>query len=272
MLQAYLDESGIHADAEVCIVAGYFGKKGPWRRLESGWKAVLRNRDFDVPLDKFRAKDAVKGTDYFYGWGDDRRETFLGALGKAIADSGVHPVCYGLIVSEFFNFSLAERRFLTGATWNAEQRRFLSSGSPNRPYFVAFTECLKIVSLRASVVSKADFYFGTDRAVAKYAESLFRYLKWRSRIITTDKFGRIAFPYASETPALQAADLFSYLSYRHMIERRQTGDWKTPPSRLLLSMLQNRKDPGDTSFRTEQHMRAMMAHVPLLAQGTAGGM
>ena len=35
MIFAYLDESGIHDGAEGCVVAGYFSKKGPWRRLES---------------------------------------------------------------------------------------------------------------------------------------------------------------------------------------------------------------------------------------------
>jgi len=267
MLSAYLDESGIHDDAEVCVVAGYFAKKGPWRRLESGWKATLRRREFNVPLGKFRAKDAVKGTNYFYGWGEERRESFLSALGRIVADSGIHPVCYGLIVSDFFSFSLDERKFLTGATWNAQSQMFMSSGSPNRPYFVAFTECLRMVNLRTPPASKVDFFFGTDRALAKFAESLFRHLKRRRNIVTSDRFGTISFPYASESPPLQAADLFSYLSYRQMLERKQTGDWETPPSKLLISLIRNRIDPGDTSFRSEQLMRAMIAHVPLPKTG-----
>ena len=264
MLNAYLDESGIHDGAQVCVVAGYFGKKGPWRKLEASWKATLEQKDFRVPLKEFHAKDLIKRRGFFQAWSNDRYQEFLRALGKTVAECHIHPVCYGLFVDDFFKFSLAERRFLTGGTWNATRQRFLSTGCPNKPYFVAFTECLKTVVSHTPMGARAHFFFGVDRPVAEYARGLFRYLKLRSQIISTNRFGIIGFPLASLTPHLQVADLFSYLSYQHMLERKASGDWSSPPSRLLLAMLRNRKLEVDTSYRTGKLLRDMISVVPNL--------
>ena len=43
MLQAYLDESGIHEGAHVCIVGGYFGGPGQWSKFGAEWKRVLED-------------------------------------------------------------------------------------------------------------------------------------------------------------------------------------------------------------------------------------
>jgi hypothetical protein len=266
MLQAYLDESGIRGGALVCIVAGYFGKKGPWRKFAAEWRATLGDKNFNVPLEEFHAKDLIKRRGFFQTWNDERHQDFLRALGGAVAGCRIHPVCYGLIVGDFFKFSLDERRFLTGGTWSATKQRFLSSGCPSKPYFLAFTECLKTVVSHTPMAERAHFFFGVDRPVAEYATRLFRYLKLRSKIISTNRFGMIGFPLASETPHLQVADLFSYLSYQHMLERNASGDWASPPSSLLLALLRNRKREIDTSYRTEKLIRDMISVVPNLAK------
>src|SRR5260370_17871616 len=104
MLQAYLDESGIHDGAEACIVAGYFGKKGPWRRLDSGWRTTLRK--FGVPLHEFHAKALMRREDFFKGWRHEKHAEFLKALGETVAGCLIHPVFYGLLVEDFFRFSM----------------------------------------------------------------------------------------------------------------------------------------------------------------------
>jgi hypothetical protein len=113
-LEAYLDESGIHGGSEVYIVAGFFGKKGAWRRLETEWRRT--HAEFRVPLEEFRAKKLMKREGVFRGLTRERHEEFVNALARAIADSRIHPLCYGIFVADFFKFSLIERRFLTGAT------------------------------------------------------------------------------------------------------------------------------------------------------------
>jgi hypothetical protein len=112
MLLVYLDESGIHSNASPCvIVAGYFGKKGEWRRFESRWEGVLRR--FRVPLDEFHALDAIKRQKFFAPWPEDTHAHFLTALGQAVGQSLIHPISYGIYTEDFFKFSLNQRRFLT---------------------------------------------------------------------------------------------------------------------------------------------------------------
>lgn len=62
MIAAYLDESG--DSAEVCVIAGYFGGTGQWRKFEVAWRKVLLR--FAVPLDKFHAKDLMNRCGCFH--------------------------------------------------------------------------------------------------------------------------------------------------------------------------------------------------------------
>jgi hypothetical protein len=257
---AYLDESGIHGDAKACVVAGYFGKKGPWRRLETGWKATLKQ--FGVPLNKFHAKDAVTKRGFFNKWSRDRHDEFLKRIGETVTNCSIHPVCYGIFTDDFFKLSLNERKFVTGAFWNANEKRFTTTGCPSKPYFVPFVECLNVVNSYTPMAGRTYFFFGVDRPVGKSAKALFRYIKLGSVALNTDKLGTISFPLASETPQLQVADLFSYLSYDHMLARKSSGDWNSRPSDLLLALLRNRNSPYDTSYRTEKLMREMISVVP----------
>lgn len=264
MLLAYLDESGTHGDASACVVAGYFGKKGAWRRFEAGWEQFL-NR-FRVPVGEFHALNAVKRKKFFAPWSEDTHTDFLRALGEAVAESSIYPVCYGIFTNDFLKFSMNQRRFLTGATWDPKKMRFTSTGCPNRPYFVPFVECLKIVATHTPAGAQTHLFFGVDRPIAGYAAALFRYIKSRSPGLRTDRFGAIGFPLASKTPRLQVADLFSYLSYRHMLDRKVTRDWSSRPPRLLLDLLRNRKSPDDTSYRTDILIREMISVVPNLPE------
>ena len=106
MIEAYLDESGIHEGAAICVIAGYFGGRGQMRKLEKAWKEVLAY--FHFPMEKFHAKNLIKS---------NKHHPMLGALAQAIAGQAkIHPVSYGIIADDFNSFSLAQRRFLTGAT------------------------------------------------------------------------------------------------------------------------------------------------------------
>jgi hypothetical protein len=262
VILAYLDESGIHSDSKACVVAGFFGKKGPWRRFDTAWRTALKR--FRVPADKFHAKQLVKKQGFFKEWDDGRRSEFLASLAKAVAEFSIHPVAYGIFTDDFLKFSLHERKFLTGAFWDAEKKKYRTSGCPSKPYVVAFVECLNVVTSNTTLGGRAHFYCGTDRALGEYASALFRLIKTRSAALNTDKLGTIGVAFAAEAPPLQAADLFSYLSYQHMLERRAASNWSTPPSHILQTMLRNRKRPDDTAWRTESLLRAMLVDVPNL--------
>jgi hypothetical protein len=58
MMETYLDESGIHNDAKICVIAGYWGKPGAWEKFEIRWRRILASAG--VPLEKFHALDLIE--------------------------------------------------------------------------------------------------------------------------------------------------------------------------------------------------------------------
>src|SRR5580693_6537086 len=125
MIEAYLDESGVHASAPICVIAGYFGGAGQWAKLESQWRKILTVAD--IPLYEFHAKDFVKNRAKY--------AAVLTDLARAISESTkIHPVSVAVVVDDFNSFSEHDRRFLTGASvklvGDDDDTKFTSSGSP----------------------------------------------------------------------------------------------------------------------------------------------
>jgi hypothetical protein len=203
----YLDESGIHGGAPVCIIAGYFGRVHHWKPLEKQWRATLKRHNF--PMEEFHAKELVGRAEY---------EEMLMALASVIANCRVHPVTDGIVVSDFFSFSLNQRKYLTGATFCGGPK-VVKGGNPERPYFVPFQLVLQKVTDYTPPLGKAHFTFGIDRTFYGYASSMFAKIKntqarpteWQSKT----RLGNALSALAKETPELQAADLLSYLTYLH---------------------------------------------------------
>lgn len=245
MLEAYLDESGVHDGAEICVIAGYFGKRKQFRKLERGWKRVLAHHNF--PLERFDAAKIVKTRKY---------ERMLIELAETIAGChSVYPVSFGIVISDFNSFSLVQRRWLTGALLDDKTGKLVSSGSPNKPYFVPFQNCVRHITDYTPAIAKVHFFFGLDRPFSKYANIMFTGMQKRARQPdphttwkSKKRLGTVAFPLAAETPELQAADLIVHLTYQHMLERHAVNDWNVLPKGLLLQCLSNAKRPEDFQF------------------------
>jgi len=262
MIDAYLDESGIHDGAEICVVAGYFGGSGQFRKLASAWQKVLAKHG--VALEKFHATEMVRARRY---------QPMLLELAQTIGEYRVYPVSFGIVVADFNSYNEKQRRFITGATLNEKTGEFLSSGCPNKPYFVPFQLCLKHITAYAPVGGKAHFFFGSDRPFAGYARSLFDQIKkqvregsypgttWREK----DRLGEAAFPLAKETPQLQAADLYCFLTYQHMLERRAANDWRVQPSGLLGHCLKNIRSAEDHAYQDKRCIDEMLAETRLIS-------
>jgi hypothetical protein len=260
MIEGYLDESGIHDGAAICIVAGYFGGRGQWKRFEKDWLGMLQ--DFEIPLAEFHAKDIFpKPKGYFHPtkWNGN-----IKALQNAIAETiakqtKIRPVTGGIIVNDFNSFPLAERRYFTGAI--IRNGAFASSGCPSKPYFVPFVQILERVCEYANVGGKAHFFFGVDRPFYEYATTMFKQIgnddlrdgpwAWKK------KLGTLAAPKASETPQLQAADFLANLTYHHMLDARDQAGI-VPPSPLLAKCISNMRSPGDFFFQTKQNLQASL--------------
>jgi len=242
MLEAYLDESGIHNGAAICVIAGYWGLASQWKWFDKKWRATLQ--DFNFPLKDFHATDLI---------GSRLHGPMLEKLAEVISKFHLYPVTVGIIVDDFNSFSLKQRKFMTGATLVGNTGKFKSSGAPNKPYFVPFGFCLRKITDYTKPGRKVNFFFGLDRPMANYAKEMFKQIKtaddwpgsaWKSK----NRVGDPAFPLAKQTPQLQAADLLVLLSYRRMLERHAANDWRVSPSGLLATCLRNSKSKYDHVF------------------------
>lgn len=228
MIEAYLDESGIHDGAPVCVIAGYFGGIGQWKKFEARWRKTLAR--FNVPLEKFHAKELIKRTGFFSGWKNSDHSAFLDAITAAIIEYKIHPASVGIVLDDFRACSLPQQQFLTGA--KIDHGKVVTSGNPSKPYFAPFQAVIDIICGYAPVGGKAHFFFGLDRHFAGYAMEYMKAIAQDTQVRFSDRIGIPSFPLAKETPQLQAADYLSYLTYQDMQERVKNNRHQLPPSRL----------------------------------------
>jgi len=251
MIEAYFDESGIHDGANICVIAGYWGIASHWGWMERRWRAILD--DFNFPLKDFHATDLINAT---------RHQPMLKRLTEeAIGKFHIYPVSASIIVDDFNAFSEKQRRWFTGATLKTKGK-LVTSGAPTKPYFVPFQLCLRNISEQVKPGRKANFFFGIDKPMSKYARVLFNQIKtdraYSERWPTKNRVGDPAFPAAKETPQLQAADLLVHLTYRHVLERQAADNWNVEPRGLLRACLRNLRRQQDHVLQNRECLQYML--------------
>lgn len=247
MIKAYLDESGVHDSATVCIIAGYYGGIGQWKKFENLWRKIFKAAS--ISTEEFHAKDWVKARD---------KDNILGDLARAIGEYKIYPISIGVVIADFNSFPEDIRRFLTGARINLKGE-FTSTGSPNRPYYMPFQHCIKRIAGYAPRGGKAHFSFGLSSSFAGYALNLINQIKADPIALYADRLGTIQFPEAKGLPALQAADLLVHLTYLDMQKRIATNGWLEQPTGLLRTCLKNMKDQFDHVYFNKQCIELMLS-------------
>ena len=238
VIEGYLDESGIHDGARVCVVAGYWGGRGQWKKLNSAWSEVLD--DFEVPYfhSKEFWKDLRDEKSPYYKWTENDNREFLQALANAILNQRIYPVASAIKVSDFFAYNENQRKFLTGGA--LQNGKFVTTGCPNKPYFMPFFLCVDSIAGYAPQGGLAHFFCGLDRKFGGYAAELLRQSKEHPETRHREKMGDLHLPEASKTPHLQAADLLAYLSYQYGLARVENENAR--PGELLHTCLSQIKD------------------------------
>jgi len=237
MISVYVDESGIHDGAKVCLVAGYFGKPNAWVNFEVRWRKVLA--DAGIPLEDFHALDLIEHRKAFFGMERPQHKTLIHALARTIAKYRIYPVAYGLILADFHAMSEPQKRFFTGATIDDKKKpgKLITDGCPSKPYFMPFLHFVKQTLSHTPADAKTDFYFGLDRPFYSYATEMFKMIQERPDKEYSAKLGDAHLPQAKDTPQLQAADFLCYTTYRHMLERQAANEWNVAPSEPLKTLL-----------------------------------
>jgi hypothetical protein len=158
MLHAYLDDSGTHDAAPVCVVAGYFAGESKWRNFEREWKAILDSeRVSEFHATRFWGRDS-KGQrlDDYAGWTDRRANQFLSKLLTVIVKRRISPIGSAVERAAWNLLPLDERRYLTGGVLVAD--KFKTSGAPSKTYFLPFMFSLLAAARHCSPDQKDSFF------------------------------------------------------------------------------------------------------------------
>jgi len=165
----------------------------------------------------FFAKHDGKRVGEYTGWSDDKAREFLNHLIKVIGDNWIYPIGFGIVVKDFNDLPLERKQWLTGGKFRAD--KYISFGCPNKPYYLPFQFCVLGASQisGASARDKINFFAGLDRTFSGYATELHKSLLGDERIDQDlrVRLGQISYPFAKDTPGIQAADLVANRMYQH---------------------------------------------------------
>jgi hypothetical protein len=193
VLKAYLDESGIHDNAKVCVVAGYFGGINAWNKFEREWKEVLAVAGIDeFHAQRFFTRDGNKRVRPYKDWDDKRADGFLQNLLRVISENKIHPFGASVVLSEWKTLSLDEKRWMTGGEYDEKSKRFKTTGAPSKCYFLPF-QCDVVLTARYCHAGvQMDFVFDENKELKGYANNLYELLK-RMPLAVQGKLGKISF-------------------------------------------------------------------------------
>jgi hypothetical protein len=224
-LTAFLDESGIQNDARFCVLAGYIGSPRQWSLFDGAWRRAL---DIVPGLESFHAQDFFGAKGPYRDLAEEDKQRLLVALTGAVSSHRLFP--FGAIIEApvFKSFSYGERRFLTGGLFT-EDGRWVTSGAPNRPYFMAFQHCLSAAAKLTKAGKRVNFVFDRQDAYAQRALETFEHVR---ELMTPEeeckKIGGCAFLLEGEVTALQAADMLAHCWYQGTTEAFNARDAGTP--------------------------------------------
>lgn len=245
-IEAYFDESGIHKQAPVCVVAGFYGTGIAWRKFEKRWNTILLDHgllETGFHSKEFFGRKDKKRIGQYEGWSDQKARNLLERLVQIILSSRVFPIGYASIVADFNALPLVSRQWLTGAKFRKTNGEYISGGCPSKCYYLPFQfAALKSATLsNANATDKIDFFVGLDRTFHEYASELYQFLLADGRLPEPLRslLGEISYPLSRDTPGVQAADLLAYRIYRGAKEK--LAEPNSEPSPLMMRLLKNWK-------------------------------
>jgi len=238
MLKAYFDESGIHADAPVCLVAGMVANIRVCMNLAASWRNLLQTHA--IPY--FHAKEYWQRTGPFrqrektwtgnYGltyrepvWDEAKRLKFETDAVSVINESiEIQIIGCAVNTKDFFALSLDERRWLTGGFLSSTQK-WRKQGAPTKPYFLAFqqaiidavkfTQDVNVGGVPLGTGEVVHFVFDQQREYESSARAIFDAMK-RAKISVKDRIGDVVFTAKTRALPLQVADFIAYESYSYI--------------------------------------------------------
>jgi len=209
MVQAYMDDSGSHANSHNCVVAGYFGGVAELGRFERQWQPIIERYGVsEFHAKRFWARDNnAKPVGEYKGWSERKLFGFLDALLKVIESRKIYPFASGVLGEEWKKHSLAQRRVFTGAT------RQHPSGAPSKPIFMGFVTNVIRIAFYCKPGIRVNFVFDDNPKTEEWAYPCYDGIKQMGGSLSS-RLGELTFASSAKAVPLQAADLLAYQAHK----------------------------------------------------------
>jgi Protein of unknown function (DUF3800) len=206
ILTAYYDESGTHEGSPATVLAGFVGTTNDWVDFEIEWSKVLRK----YGLTHVRAKQLFHGQGQFKRWSDEQFDHLWADL----------------------MYVLQERKqiFASKSVLREDDYRmfYVSDGPAKKErldtrYALCFRSFLHFLPAVRSGAIAVNFVLESGHKNGGDALRVFDETKNDKTIPWRRSIGSLSFGTKQDSPALQAADLLAYCSYREEREIIEDG-------------------------------------------------
>jgi Protein of unknown function (DUF3800) len=223
MFRAYFDESGIHGESKILVMACYLAPAKEWERFVPRWQAVLDKYDISV----FHANHCNGNKGIFRRFRDNQteRNQFVVELLATISDRPrIIP-------------------FAAGVEFKSYDELFKPALSPNpeHPYYIAMKTLLSMVGIylqdmrRLPSTEKAACIFERQSEFSSRAISAFNFGLSDKDWSVSGRFDSITFGSPEECIPLQAADALAYDTYRELSRLQYHPERRVRPSYEVLT-------------------------------------
>jgi hypothetical protein len=266
MIDAFMDESGIHEGAHVCVIAGYWGSVKKWNKFEPRWKQILKDAH-ELTLTEFHGS-RFWGSDgqrkgVFASWSDEMANKFINDLLACIVDTKVFPTAAVLVRDEFAKLNRDERMFLTGGRLEKNTLQWVTQGAPNKVYFLPFQFAIINPAINCMAGLRVHYVFDLNKQFKKHALDLYATMKNDPDLKCRHRLGALDFEVSEAAVGLQAADLLAHQIYQYSKIRIRQGATTLkdlPP--ILRTLLTHVRDTYDLPFFDAEGLNVALHNMP----------
>ena len=219
-IAAYFDESGIHLDSTVIVVAGILATTKQWVRFDRQWRKILAKENIKI----FHMTDFLSSQGEFKGWIKDRKGPFIDKLTDAIR------------MHSRFYFVHAVRRSEFDAVKVGYPTVNISA------YQLCCEQCMTGISHWARKSAKpvsVAVYFEQGNKIMSETIKLFQKVPDSEFLRNKYRINQMTFARKDEQVGLQAADMLAHGIYTYHRKLLEGSDNPVPQS--LQALFKERK-------------------------------
>ena len=195
VLQGYIDETGIHDDAELFSFGALVAPADDWLSIQKPWKAAMSRAGLDPEVIPFHMTDCASGRGQFAAIPREARSTLVDDLVSI------------LVSAQCFGRSIVIRR------GKPSERSGLLSWPAVDPYQWAFPPCIKLICEAAVAFLGAEeqiaFFFDIQKEWQSVGQKIFRHIR-EGGLPYSRRLGSITYGKSLSLIPLQAADLMTW--------------------------------------------------------------